>query len=110
MSDEQNKQNKEATNNGEQKGCGCGGYDGPMPQVTFSTFILSLSSSAMVQLGEVPDPESGQTMFNPAMAKHSIDVLAMLKAKTSKCLEPEEAKLLDGILFELRMVYVRKCG
>ncbi len=104
------------------KGCGCAaeepskssGFDPDstgnaaygLPKVTFSTFILSLSSSGMVQLGEVPEPESGQIMKNLPMAKHTIDILSMLKDKTSKCLNPDEARLLEGILYELRMKYV----
>ncbi len=92
------------------KPCSCTDADGnPLfPQVTFSTFILSLHSSAMVHLGEVPEPESGQKMENLILAKHTIDILAMLKCKTSKCLDADEARLLDGILYELRMVYVMK--
>ncbi|MBG0777720.1 MAG: DUF1844 domain-containing protein [Desulfovibrionaceae bacterium] len=94
-----------------QAGCGCGGAGGGsghmMPEVTFSTFILSLSSSAMVMLGEVPDPETGQTAKNLPMAKHTIDVLAMLKDKTVRCLDTDEAKLIDGLLYELRMAYIR---
>ncbi len=104
------------------KGCGCAaedpskpsGFDPDatgnatygLPKVTFSTFILSLSSSCMVQLGEVPEPENGQMMKNLPMAKHTIDILSMLKDKTSKCLDPDEARLLEGILYELRMKYV----
>ena len=79
-----------------------------MPQVTFSTFILSLASTALVQLGEVPDPESGRTETNLALSRHTIDVLDMLRAKTSTCLDAEEKRLLDGILYELRMKYVMK--
>lgn len=88
----------------EQQGCECGA----MPQVTFSTFILSLASSALVQLGEVPDPESGRTKADLMMAKHSIDVLTMLQDKTKECLDPDESRLLDGLLYELRMKYVIK--
>ena len=79
-----------------------------MPQVTFSTFILSLASTALVQLGEVPNPESGQIEQNLALGKHTIDVLDMLRAKTQVCLDNEEKRLLDGILYELRMKYVLK--
>lgn len=92
---------------GKAGGCPC---DGLMPQVTFSTFILSLSSSAMVHLGEVPDPDTGQVAMNLPMAKHTIDILCMLKQKTRDALDSDEARLIDGILFELRMVYVRKSG
>ena len=77
-----------------------------MPQVTFSTFILSLASTALVQLGEVPNPESGQIEQNLALGKHTIDVLDMLRSKTQSCLDNEEKRLLDGILYELRMKYV----
>jgi len=79
-----------------------------MPQVTFSTFVLSLASTALVQLGEVPNPETGQIEQNLAMGKHTIDVLDMLRVKTRACLDDEEKRLLDGLLYELRMKYVLK--
>jgi len=79
-----------------------------MPQVTFSTFILSLASTALVQLGEVPNPETGQLEQNFALGKHTIDVLDMLRSKTQACLDNEEKRLLDGLLYELRMKYVLK--
>lgn len=79
-----------------------------MPQVTFSTFILSLASSALVQLGEVPNPETGEITQDLVMAKHSIDILTMLESKTRQCLDQDESRLLEGILYELRMKYVMK--
>ncbi|KAF1077341.1 DUF1844 domain-containing protein [Halodesulfovibrio sp. MK-HDV] len=79
-----------------------------MPEVNFSTFILSIGSSALVQLGEVPDPESGQIMENLLAAKHSIDILSMLQDKTKSCLENDEQQLLDTLLYDLRMKYVLK--
>ncbi len=94
-------------------GCGCATSPadaGQMPSVTFSTFILSLASSALVQLGEVPDPNSGQTTQDLLMARHTIDVLHMLQEKTRNCLDAEEAQLLEGMLYELRMKYVVKSG
>lgn len=84
---------------------------GGMPEVTFSTFVMSLASSALVQLGEVPNPETGATnAFDPCMARHSIDILDMLRQKTANNLTPEETRLLDGLLYELRMKYVIRCG
>jgi len=89
--------------------CGCGEQAAPkMPKVTFTTFVLSLASSGLVQLGEVPDPETGQTSENLMMAKHTIDILTMLRDKTKGCLDEEEVKLLDALLYELRMKYVLK--
>ncbi|OBQ54486.1 DUF1844 domain-containing protein [Halodesulfovibrio spirochaetisodalis] len=79
-----------------------------MPEVTFSTFILSIGSSALVQLGEVADPESGQMVENLLAAKHSIDILSMLQEKTKSCLEADEKQLLDTLLYDLRMKYVMK--
>lgn len=81
-----------------------------MPEVTFSTFIISLASSALVQLGEVPNPETGTTSTDPCMARHSIDILEMLRQKTSNNLDRQESQLLDSILYELRMKYVIRCG
>lgn len=90
-------------------GCGCGKpQTGSMPQVTFSTFILSLCSSCMVHLGELPDPSTNQDAENLELAKHTIDVLAMLQDKTKQCLDDNEAKLLSEVLYELRMKYVAK--
>lgn len=79
-----------------------------MPQVTFSTFILSLASSALMELGEVPDPNTGAVTENLVMARHTIDVLTMLQEKTKACLDAEERRLLDGLLYEVRMKYVMK--
>jgi len=53
-----------------------------MPQLDFGTFVLSMSSSALVHLGEVPEPESGQIMENVLAAKQTIDILCMLESKT----------------------------
>ena len=77
-----------------------------LPQVDFSTFVLSLASSALVQLGEVPNPETGKTGCCPEMARHTIDVLNMLNDKITNGLTEKEARLLQDVLFELRMKYV----
>ena len=79
-----------------------------MPMPTFSTFILSLASSALVQLGEAPDPASGKMEEDITMAKHTIDILSMLQEKTQRCLDEDEKRLINGLLYELRMKYVVK--
>ncbi|MCA1944312.1 MAG: DUF1844 domain-containing protein [Desulfovibrio sp.] len=79
-----------------------------LPEPTFSTFVFSLFSSCLVHLGEVPNPESKSVCFDLAMAKHTIDTLAMLKEKTAGNLDAEEARLVDGLLYELRMKYVMR--
>ena len=82
----------------------------PLPEVTFSTFIISLSSSALVHLGEIPDPSTNQTRIDLQMAKQIIDTLGMLEEKTKGNLEEGEIRLLRSILYDLRMRYVQKSG
>jgi len=78
-----------------------------LPDVDFSNFVLSLAATAMVQLGVVPDPESGEPVeANPLLARHTIDTLEMIRDKTRGNLEEEEEKLLDSMLYELRMRFV----
>lgn len=91
-----------------ERDCASSGH-APMPEVTFSTLVLSLGSAALVQLGEVPDPETGRLEQDVALARHNIDVLEMLRQKTEGNLLDEEKKLLESILYELRMKYVIKC-
>ncbi len=78
----------------------------PLPQVTFSTFILSINTSALVHLGVLPEPTSGEVKKDLQLAKHTIDTLAMLQEKTRGNLSEEEKALLDNILYDLRMRYV----
>ncbi len=81
---------------------------GPMPQVDLNTFILSLGSSVLTHLGEVPDPSTGQTSQNLDMARHTIDIMGLLEEKTRGNLTQDEDNLLKNLLFELRMKYVQK--
>lgn len=82
----------------------------PLPEMNFTTFIYSLSSSAMVALGEAPDPGTGNVEFQPHLAKHTIDILGMLQDKFENGLEDNERKLLCDLLYNLRMSYVNKTG
>ena len=78
-----------------------------LPQVDFSNFVLSLAATAMVQLGMVPDPETGENAApNLPIVKHTLETLAMLREKTRGNLDDEEEKLLDSMLYELRMRFV----
>lgn len=92
------------------KNCGCGEHLMGLPEMDFSTFVLSLSSSAMVHLGEAPDPSTGTVEFQPHLAKQVIDILGMLQCKTEHGLSDEEKKLLCEMLYTLRMKYVNKAG
>jgi len=81
-----------------------------LPEITFPSFIFSLSSTAFVSLGAVPDPESGKTEKNLPLAKQTIDLLGLLREKTRNNLTPEEDNLFDHLLYDLRMAYVREVG
>jgi len=79
----------------------------PLPPVEFSGLVLSLSHAAMMHLGQIPDPNTGQAEMDREMARHAIDTLGMLKEKTAGNLTPEEQRLIDSALTELRLAYVR---
>lgn len=77
-----------------------------MPKIDFSSFILSLYSSGLVQLGKVEDPSTGKKTVNLEMAQHSIDMIAMLQEKTRGNLSEDEESLVKALVSELRMAFV----
>ena len=81
-------------------------HDEGLPAVDFHTFVLSLGSSALLHLGELEHPEEGKVEVDLPMAKHTIDILSMLLEKTRGNLTAAEDKLLQGLLFDLRLRYV----
>ena len=80
----------------------------PLPDVDFSSFIFSLSTSALLHLGEVPDPVSQKREKNFPLAKQTIDILGMLREKTRGNLTSAEEQLMDHLLTDLRWRYVRQ--
>jgi hypothetical protein len=82
--------------------------DDPSVPIDFSTFILSLSSSAAYHLGIAPHPEDASSGQNLPMAKQTIDILSILQDKTSGNLTGEEERLLSEVLYNLRMAFVRE--
>jgi hypothetical protein len=77
-----------------------------LPDINFSTFVISLSTQALMHLGEIPNPLSGKEERDIPVAKHMIDIVGMLNEKTRGNLDAGEAKLMEDILFDLRMKYV----
>ncbi|UCE84913.1 MAG: DUF1844 domain-containing protein [Deltaproteobacteria bacterium] len=78
-----------------------------LPAVDFSTFLVSMSTSALYNLGLVADPSTGKRgEVDLTAARHTIDLLEVLKEKTRGNLEEAETRLLDSLLFELRMRFV----
>jgi hypothetical protein len=80
----------------------------PFPEVSLATFVFSLSSSALMHLGEIAEPETGQYLVDLPMAKQIIDTLGMLQDKTKGNLDQDEERLLRSILYDLRMKFVEK--
>ena len=81
------------------------------PEITFSLFILSRSASAEIHLGQLPPPGSDRPApRNLNEAAHLIEVIAMLKEKTAGNLEESEERLVDAVLYDLRMRYAEAAG
>jgi hypothetical protein len=79
----------------------------PLPEVNFNSLIFSLSSSALLNMGDIAEPQTGERKKDLPMAKYSIDIISMLQEKTKGNLTEEEHKFLDNILADLRLRYVK---
>ena len=77
-----------------------------LPPIDFSTFVLSLGSSAAVNLGHIPAPGSDEPSIDLQAAKQIIDILGILEEKTRGNLDASEAQLLKSLLYDLRVQYV----
>ena len=73
---------------------------------SFGTLLISLSTQALMHLGEIPDLEGGDARRDLAAARHIIDLIAVLERKTAGNLDADEAALLERILYDLRMRFV----
>ena len=78
---------------------------GGLPQLDFSTLLISWGTSALVHLGEAPSPD-GETHKDLPLAKHTIDMLEVLASKTKGNLSEQEDALLKQLLYDLRLRYV----
>ncbi len=76
------------------------------PDADFKFFATTLALQASIALGHMANPETQKTQKDPVQAKFIIDTLGMLQEKTKGNLTPEEAKLLENLLYELRMAYL----
>ena len=80
------------------------------PPINFTNFVLSLSTSALFHFGDFPDPAGGKTQKNLPAAKQTIDILDMLNEKTKSNLKEQENNLIQGVLYELKLRYVKENG
>ena len=76
--------------------------------MNFASFMMSLATTGMVHLGEIPEPTTGQKIENLEAAHQMIDILDILKEKTAGNLLPEESQLMESLLYELRMKFLSK--
>ncbi len=86
------------------------GQELPLPEITFSSFIFSLGTSALTSLGTFPDPDSGELKKNLPLAKQTIDLMGLLREKTRGSLTSEEEDMFDHFLYDLRMMYIKEAG
>jgi hypothetical protein len=78
------------------------------PIINFTNFVLSLSTSALFHFGDFPENEGGTPQKNLPAAKQTIDILDMLREKTKGNLDKNESDLIQGVLYELKMRYVKE--
>jgi hypothetical protein len=76
-----------------------------LPSIDFSTFVLSLSHSALVHLGDAPTQEDTREVHLP-LARQTIDLLSLLQEKTRNNLTASEERLLEQALTDLRLRFV----
>jgi hypothetical protein len=79
-----------------------------LPPLEFGSVVLLLYFPALVQLGLVEDPATGQVHESLGLAKRNIDLLDLLKDRTKGNLEPDEESFLTGVLDQLKMAYLKK--
>jgi hypothetical protein len=76
------------------------------PPVNFENFVFGLYNTASIHMG-IRDPETGELIQNLALARHTIDTLGMIQEKTKGNLTATESNLLENVLYNLRMGYLR---
>ena len=80
------------------------------PQITFSRFVLSLSASVEIHLGDLTPPGRDSRRRPTSRTPRSSSVIAMLKQKTAGNLEESEEQLIDAVLYDLRLRFVEAAG
>ncbi|MEW6359434.1 MAG: DUF1844 domain-containing protein [Planctomycetota bacterium] len=82
----------------------------PLPPPDFATFINSLAVQTLIAMGQIENPVTKKETLDLDQAKYTIDLLGMLEQKTKGNLTDPEKKLLDQVLYDLRMRYVATVG
>lgn len=79
---------------------------GAQDPASFVNFLSTLATNAAAALGAVPHPATGQRSLDLESGKYWLDILGMIRDKTKGNLHPQESRLLEGLLGDLRMQYV----
>jgi hypothetical protein len=77
-------------------------------EITLSTFVMSLSTQALMCLGEIPNPSTDKVETDLDAVREFIDILSMLQEKTRGNVDAAEARLFEKVLYDLRMRFVEK--
>ena len=77
-----------------------------LPPPSFALIVASFAAQASVALGQVPNPMTNKSEVNLDLAKHAIDMLAILQQKTKGNLTADETGMLEGVLHQMRMAYL----
>lgn len=89
-------------------GSGATAPDGQqIPEASFEVLLSTMATQALFALGGIPDPRTGQRMAHLGLARHHIDLLAILQEKTQGNLSDEEQTMLNQTLYELRQRYIQ---
>ncbi len=80
--------------------------DSEKNKVTFTEFIMMMSTQALFALGVVPNPENEKDLTNLPIARRTIDMLAMIREKTKGNLTQDEETMMDDVLHQLRMRFI----
>jgi len=108
-SDEQTPEADGSGQDSEEHGDDIGGDQGEVAgELNLSSFVVGLASQAFMFLGLAPDPHSGVVAKDLAQARAMIDILVMLRDKTAGNLDEDEERLMEEMLYELQLQYVRE--
>jgi len=89
------------------RGTSGGASGGGLPKADFELLVSTLATQALFAMGAIPDPRTGQRMQSLELARHHIDMLAVIEEKTKGNLSSDETDLIASTLFELRQRYVQ---
>ena len=79
-----------------------------LPPLEFASLVFPFYTQAVIKLGMIEDPVSGQVSGNPELAKRLIDLIDLLKDRTKGNLEPDEKKFLEACISQLKMGYLKQ--